>query len=231
MTFRTNDTQVPNATTIYDRSGNGNDYIIYSSATAKFLSEKGGVFDYGTSGTTTNEIKPTSATLNNLPNVSNHTLEFWLNFHSVQSGTLGVNAIYEGSGSNQNLLMYRNATSFAFEYYSGAATGEQRIFTGTTLASVGINLGEYFHLVITATNGDYALLYVNGGFITTTNSTATNWGLAGTAQTNLGQEYDSTSKDSTQQFLGKMGIFRIYNRVLSATEIKRNYEAVKYRFI
>lgn len=231
MTFRTNDTQVPNATTVYDLSGNGNDFVIYSAATAKFLEEKHGVFDFGNTGTTSIEIKPTSSTLTSLQNIDSHSLEFWLNFNSTQNGTLGVNAIYTGSGTNQNLFMYRTASSNNFEYYSGASTGEQRIFTGTTLASVGINTGEYFHLVVTATNGDYARLYVNGEFITTTNSTATSWSMAGTSQTNLGQEYDSTSKDSTQQYLGKLGLFRIYSKPLSLAEVKQNYETIKWRYL
>lgn len=88
---------------------------------------------------------------------------------------------------------------------------------------------NWYHTVITRTNngnGTYTnRLYVNG----TLDNTTTVGHLSETTNGILsigGQDTCSSVGD----FLGKIGISRIYNRILSATEILQNYNAQKARF-
>lgn len=75
------------------------------------------------------------------------------------------------------------------------------------------------------------VLYLNGELVWSGSLSArTNFRTNGTLM--LGQEQDSVGGglSSTQALEGKYSVFRMYDRVLNATEVKQNYDAIRGRY-
>ena len=88
--------------------------------------------------------------------------------------------------------------------------------------NTAINTGEWYHLV--ATDDSITVrLYINGTQVTSTSSvTGTNY----SGQPKIG----AWSASGTARIDGQMPITRIYNKALTASDIKSNYEVYKNRF-
>jgi hypothetical protein len=105
---------------------------------------------------------------------------------------------------------------------------------GSVNVSSGINIAnnKWYQIVRTSNRSTGAeLLYLNGGLEFTTNlAPGINFISGGSLI--LAQEQDSVAGtlDTNQAFEGSYSIFRIYNRVLSATEVLQNFEAYRDRY-
>ncbi len=82
-----------------------------------------------------------------------------------------------------------------------------------------LSLNTFYHIAIDTTN---YLIYVNGA-VATTQNVAYGWATDAVSP-RLG-------KNRYNSFAGKMYAFSVYNRVLTAAEILKNYNATKGRYI
>ena len=228
MTFRTDNTQVTTGMTLYDTSGNSADWNIYTTTTGKFLQDYVGVFDFGTTGQTANEINAGDGYVNVANGLTTFTLDIWA---CRDQANPTIDTLYEGGSSNQSLLLYRNnGTPPAWEFY--ANNGNQGIFPNSNYSSdLGLVDGTFFNLVIRLDpSANVARLYINGEYVSSSGTTNTYTLYSNSVYTNFGQEYDGASKDANQGWKGKFASHRLYNRALTDTEIKQNYNALKGRF-
>jgi len=194
-------------TTWFDRSGNGNNGVLTNGPT--FSSANGGsiVFD----GTNANYV-----TFGNvLASLTNLSLECFVKFGTQSSN---YNGIISKTLDNTNGYEIRTAT------YTSTTTDVSFRYVGDT-ASIGFGTltnGVWYHLVATGTNGSQKT-YINGS-LAYSNTVAS-----------------SPSANSNSLLIGKlayaglyanmsMGYARIYNRVLTATEVLQNYNATRGRF-
>jgi hypothetical protein len=94
------------------------------------------------------------------------------------------------------------------------------IVTSTT----NIPIGQYFHAVITWSNLGQLKIYFNGILETTANGIGTTWN-HGLGILRIGDIYNSMGVPG--EFNGTIPVVKIYNRVLTSTEISNNY--LKYK--
>ena len=228
MPFRTHNTQVTTGITLYDISGNDADWNIYTTTTGKFLNDYGGVFDFGTTGQTSNEINSADGYASVSNGLTTFTLDIWA---SRDQGNPTIDTLYEGGSSNQSLLLYRNnGTPPAWEFYTNG--GAQGIFPNSDYTSdLNLTDGTFFNIVIRLDTGaNVARLYINGEYVSSSGVTGTYTLYGNTTYTNLGQEYDGASKDPNQGWKGKFASLKLYNRALTDDEIRQNYNAIRFRF-
>ena len=131
-----------------------------------------------------------------------------------------------------------------WSYASSATDNNQLLFNQSNLTIYGpvndsgeisnINIvdGKWKQIILTSNRSTgSAILYVDGEpKFTTTKYAGTNFTSGGSMV--LGQDQDSVGGglDANQAFEGKYSIFRIYNRVLSPSEILQNFNALRGRY-
>ncbi len=190
----------------YDLSGNGRNGTLTNSPTSN-ISNKGNIlFD-------TNYIAlPTSGLVFG---VGQFTIEAWVNL----SSSVANNIIYCSQSSNVSGfigLLYASGTGFQLTDYDGAT----RI---TTTNTASLSIGSWYHIVGVRTAANRYVVYVNS--VASTSNTVSTLSLAA-ADPRIG----INPATNTEKWVGKIAAFRIYNRVLSASEISQNYEAAKTKF-
>ena len=92
----------------------------------------------------------------------------------------------------------------------------------STLTATYLNITDWAHIVGTYTSGDRRT-YINGILRTSDAQT-------GTINTNTGGMFIGTYGGGGYPYNGNIAIVRVYNRVLSPSEIQQNYNAQKSRF-
>lgn len=197
-------------TTWKDLSGNGNDMSMVGT-----VSYSSGVFTF-TATTSNYFIKnpfshPTSAS----------TIEIWCLSNSGISGDALWSYALNGD-DNHHLLFDQSNLSIYLPAGPGAGTS----------TSINVADGLWKQIVKTSNRSTGAeALYVNGtSRFTGTISAGTNFTSGGSLV--IGQEQDSVggSFDINQAFEGKYAVFRMYNRVLSASEVNQNFNALRGRY-
>ena len=190
-------------TTWYDLSGNVNDGTLVNSPT--FNSSNNGYFTFN--GTTQ------AATLTSLNLQQNFTLDGWFNpsvlngFVMFGQGTTSANQglhIWYTTNTNIRFGMYANDTDF----------------------TVSTSTGNWYNIVCTYNNSSpyTKQLYLNG--VEQTGSIVGAAAYAGSGTFRLGATYSSSGQYGNGSYAG----MKMYNRILSATEVLQNYNATKTRF-
>ena len=200
-------------TTWSDLSGNGINGTLTNTPT--FNSANGGSIAFN--GTNQYVVMQENSALN----TQTLTLEVWFKANSTsQNGFLfekgNVNTQYslfiEGSNNTINFRQYlTNLSNFS---------------TITIPTSTNINTTNWFQIVGTFTSGSRCI-YINGvlkNSDTRTGTIATNTNGASIAT------YGGFNGSRGYYYNGNIGSVRVYNRVLSATEVAQNYNAIKSRF-
>ena len=188
-----------------DLSGNGNTMIFPASAPGY---NSTGAISTTHNGTNQYALVPY---LGNAPS-TNLSYEALVNFTSYTSTDLFVT----GNGGNST-------------YFRVNATGNSLFFSGGPIANLGFSntyvtnilLNTWYHIVLTCTS-TVCSLYINGSQIPTTSSGT------GTAFYNLFGlgGYPSNiyyGSASGYQFIGQYALSRLYNVVLSASQVQTNY--------
>lgn len=111
-----------------------------------------------------------------------------------------------------------NSSGIVFARFIEVADSVSDNYTSTTV----LNTTDYYHVVMSKspTNGT---IYVNG--IAEDSHTPTLQAVAWSGNWKIGARYNNTF-----WFDGEMPILKVYNRALTASEIKSNYNAIKGRF-
>ena len=140
---------------------------------------------------------------------NNWTCEHWINWEGQTNSCV----FYAGSGGTSPNFLLRNSNNyFKFRPAGGAETYYD--FTNS-----GLYINKWTHVVWTADSSNNVILYVNGNRVNTINmpSPYNN----SMVFYNIGRSYGGTS----YTYLGKMDEVRVYDNMLSSSQIKQNYIA------
>jgi hypothetical protein len=168
------------------------------------------VFD----GTNDSLIVGNNITLKN----NNTSIEFVINYLNTPNGDI----IQFGVGSGTYAQYYYRAYSgYSFWNWYPVGTGYGEI----AIPNGALPLNRYHHIVMTGNDQGYVQFYINGiaqtGATRTSNTQPSNWTPADL--TVGGFSWDGYSSSV-------IPLVKIYNRVLSASEVLTNYNALKTRF-
>ena len=128
----------------------------------------------------------------------------------------GIIPINTSTGGNRALFLIRNAS--------------MGIYDGSTwyIGNIDVDDDNWHHVTLSYTRSTRnAVIYVDGlvSLNATTGNTIT---VASDDKISVGQEYDGAS--TSDHFNGQIPVVKIYNRALTAGEIKNNYNNYKGRF-
>ena len=150
----------------------------------------------------------------NIFSITNQVSVFsWVNIDSA-SGWDGIFGADSNSGGFMHFQLFNGGLN---AYMYGPNVGYDRLD--------GVNLTAGTWNEVGLTFGDTVLrMYINGQQLSTTvNGTANNFSSA--TDIRIGRVHDDS-----RFFGGKIAICKVYNRTLTSTEIKQNYNAQKSRF-
>ncbi len=193
-----------------DISGNGYDWTIASSFSAS-LSD-----NYMTLAST-NEVKSSSSSLNPGSDIS---LEIWYWMDSSRQNQYVQGVANTGSLGSSGFISYLN--TYPTEYQNLSVYN-----SGSTSLSILYDMPDSTwqqHMVTYDNSTGNAKFYINGSTIGNTGSTASK--LAASAGTHsIG--YLAQYGFSSSNFVGRLGIIRVYSKKLSDAEVLQNYNANK----
>ena len=154
------------------------------------------------------------------------TMEFWVKMegwiiHS-QGANVFLSVIDPDVHEELQFGIEGNPAQRLAVYLHGGSNGTK---TGDEVYSW--NLNQWYHLVATRISSTVAL-YRDGVSLTVATGATNTGDVAAISTFLLGNQYKSTQYK--HDFQGDMGPIRIYNKGLTADEVKQNYEALKPRF-
>ena len=188
-------------------------------------------------GTNDNIKIPMTGDINDtLFNGSNNvTVEFWFNANNLPASG-GSNAQYSqvllGGGGRRFFIVFGDSLD---DKEVGVRC---YIVGGSWISPVGsgansIDDNTWYNVIVTYNSSSGFVLYLNGDQKSTSSTTGTITSSTYDADNRLlGCLVDDTSSASYQNrfFDGEISICRIYNRVLTAAEVKQNFDALKRRY-
>jgi hypothetical protein len=165
-------------------------------------------------GTNDSLVVGNNATLKN----NNTSIEFVIKYLNTPNGDI----IQFGVGSGTYAQYYYRAYSgYSFWNWYPVGTGYGEI----AIPNAALPLNQYHHIVMTGDDQGYVQFYINGimqiGATRTSNTQPSNWTPADL--TVGGFSWDGYSSSA-------IPLVKIYNKVLSASEVLTNYNALKTRF-
>ena len=126
-----------------------------------------------------------------------------------------ISTEYPGTNSTVNFTIGFNGSNFKGGFYNDSSGGWHEIFTSLPTLNV------YTHYVLTY-NGTQMVLYKNGTSVGTLNTTDI---AAGGNPIRIGRRWDLA-----EYFPGDIDVAKVYDRALTASEVKSNFNALKGRF-
>jgi len=149
---------------------------------------------------------------------NNTSIEFVIKYLDTPNGDI----IQFGVGSGAYAQYYYRAYS-GNSYWNWYPVGTG--YGDITIPNAALPLNQYHHIVMTGNDQGYVQFYINGvvqtGATRTRNTQPSNWTPADL--TIGGFSWDGYSSSIIPSV-------KIYNRVLTASEISRNFNAIKSRF-
>ena len=135
------------------------------------------------------------------------TIEMWVN------KTPGGSDYLLSSDLNEISIYSDVVTNYIDFYYNGSSTG----------ASATVFAGVFRHIVVTYGVNLNSIYYVDGALI------AGGGACGAVTPTNVATRIGEGT-GGAEDFAGTIGEVRIYNRVLSASEVSHNYQSTKWRY-
>jgi hypothetical protein len=158
--------------------------------------------------------------------------EIWVNFTSITGDFGGINKVAwlfaggTGTGSGQpefGVLSANNSSFTPDTIFLGRGGGGATGSCGAAVSSL-ISNGTWNQIVLTRTSSNSQVIYLNATQIGIGNvSTSFSDG-----QTDFGAIHGNLAYDGYLN--GRISNIKIYNRALTAAEVKQNYDALKGRF-
>jgi hypothetical protein len=197
-------------TTWTDLTGNGNNSTLVNGSTFSTAEYSGGSIKFVRASSQYTSIYQVP---NSFWTGGSWTVSAWVYFTSINSGPDNAIVGHGASSPNNGLHLGERTAKVHFGLYGNDITG-----------AISLSAGIWYNLVFTYNNSSYLKqIYVNGVFDTSGGTVA--YGGTGT-NTELGR-YPWAP---TYLLNGNIGIICFYNKVLSTTEIKQNYNVQKGRF-
>lgn len=151
--------------------------------------------------------------------VDNYTLEAWIYVRSSQGTTTNGDSIFGTSGSTGYGMQVGINGSVPRINFMARSTGNWY--------GADFNYNEWIHLVYVREESVRVQEWQNG-VLTATSGATTSFGIV---TTNLGKlTVGNSSPRVSGYFDGLMGTLRMYNRALTESEIKQNYNAQRRRY-
>ena len=198
-----------------DLSGNGNNATTSNSPT--FSENNGGYFDYdGTDDyiiADNSQMSFTNAVM---------ALEAWVNLDSLSNAGILSKEDYALNQREWILCLRNNVISF---YLNQTLNNSGLGWTWVEASSTSTL--TWYHVIGTSNGSGVGKLYINGE-LEDTNNSFTSSSQNGTAPIKIGCETNNGSNFNPLD--GRISLVRIYNKYLSADEVRRNYLATKSRF-
>jgi len=175
--------------------------------------------NFAFNGTSQYAILGTPSTINNL---ATPTVSAWVKFNAVDAVASAITIYEKGYDGTFEGFSLRIVNPNVLQASTYILSGNQTFGATAPIATV---IGVWYNVVGQYT-GTAWNLYVNG---TLSNSSTTATGpQASTAPISIGA---ASISGTYQRFLnGNIANIQVYNRALSATEIKQNYNSLKSRF-
>jgi len=140
------------------------------------------------------------------------TVEVW-----VRTNSLNQNGFWFEKGTvNSQYALFQEGTSIRWRMNIGGITN-----LSATTASY-MNTSDWFHVVGTYSSGT-RILYINGVQVASDTQT-------GTIATNSGGMTIGEYGGGAYRYNGSIGVVKVYNRALSAEEVKQNFNALRGRY-
>lgn len=205
---------------LLDNSGNNNDAIL--TGTPTYTSGGGSYFDLDGGSTTGPGTRDSfsitdSATLDGMSSIS---FEMWINIDTIQ-GTGSPNLLFDKRTATTNgFLGFFTNTTYTFR--AGTASPSQFSYSTTPTT------GSWQHIIITI-GGSGSKMYINNSEVASSGSYTGNFSNINTVATmRIGDI--SIAATGVNAFDGKIGLFRIYNGVLTSTDVTTRWNSTKFRF-
>jgi hypothetical protein len=141
--------------------------------------------------------------------------EVWFNLSATANDWVRV--IGKGDGSNRTFGFWYNTPFSAFLYQRYGASGNVG-----TLYSTSIQTNTWYHVIVTS-SGSTHKIYLNGSDIQTQTGAGPFLSSSSTLKVGYGEIHTYHN--------GRIGLYRIYNRALTAQEVLQNYNATKMRYV
>lgn len=193
----------------------GNNRNGYVRGTPTYGSTSGGYLETG-ANQTSNYIELPESGPQSLTSAYIFTIEWWSTMKDNSAGRYQQSMVDSGGGNL--FIIGKDATSFSV-YNTSLVSGTAPTYT--------VNTPQ--HLAVTS-DGTNQYFYKNGVYTSTWSAA---WGdIKTTTGWILDQEQDSSkgSFDANQNTYGWWHTVRLYDRLLSANEVKRNFDVEKSRF-
>ena len=194
-------------TTLYDLSPSGVNATITGS-----LTDSGNWFSF------TGSQSIQTGNLATLYSGWQHSLEIWFSPSAVGS-------VFSDTGSGPTTTGYHTTGLEVYQAGPFYLTNAMLWGSGTTRVGGGtVSLNQWYQIVRVYNGSNTAYAYLNK---TKSSDTSINWGTPTPGwYLNFGSS-DGTNFATGAAFQGKLGVVRLYNRVLSQAEITQNYDATK----
>ena len=144
-----------------------------------------------------------------------YSVELFINFDDLDIATRFFTTVSRITGDDVLLMIQDDAK---FRIYDGTSWR----YVTTTIMSTGT---WYHHVVTLESDGRTCKGYLNG--VEEVSQTITNTAFINYSDYAIGRKYSGFGN----YFNGKISNFKIYNRVLTSSEVLQNYNALKNRFI
>ena len=203
-----------------DLTANGNNGTPVQTPT--YSSNESGYFDLnGGSITATGQVDSFSildgTTLDTMNSMS---IEMWINTDTIQ-GTTNPNLLFsKRSATSNGYVGFFTSTAYTFRIGTASPTQLSWITTPVT--------ASWQQLVITVGSGSGGNVYRNGSLVQTSTYTGSFSNINTGADLLIGDVNPNAT--GVNGYDGKVSVFRIYNRVLSSSEVLQNYDSQKSRF-
>lgn len=203
-----------------DNSGNGNNATLIGTPT--YTSNGGSYFDLDGGSTTGPGTRDSfsitdSATLDTMSSIS---FEMWINIDSIQ-GTGSPNLLFDKRTATTNgFVGFFTNTGYTFR----VGTSSPSQFSYSTIPTTG----SWQHIVITIGSSG-SKMYINDSEVSSSPSYTGNFSNINTAATMIIGDI-SIAAMGVNAFDGKIGLFRIYDKILSSTDITSRWNLTRSRF-
>jgi hypothetical protein len=140
--------------------------------------------------------------------------EIWFNLSATVNDWVRV--IGKGDSSNRTFGFWYNTFDSVFLYQRYGASS---IVSG--VYNISIQTNTWYHVIVTS-NGSTHKLYLNGVDVQTQTGAGPFYSSSSTLKVGYGEIHTYHN--------GRIGLYRIYNRALTAQEVLQNYNATKMRY-
>jgi hypothetical protein len=158
----------------------------------------------------------------------NYTLCCWFKTNTSIRRTILARFDYDGTGIIEKGYYIDILSTGKIRAAFASSGSNLRIADSNTT----VNTNTYFFVTVTRTDAGTINVYVNGIFEASNTITVgtPDFAEAQTAPFSIGRPADYQSPAFTNYFLGNIPAVQIYNRALSASEIEKNFNALKSRY-